>query len=201
MYTTLGRDLVKCLPALHALTGCDTTSKISTKLSALKAVRNPDNASLIMNFDCALLEDTAIELAELFLVKCLKPITELETFDELRLAAFDSNALKLDFEKTACTSTNARKHIQRSYYQLQLWIQAPFRDASLLMNAESYRFERIDGELVPEIAISKPDSLPDPCKCGKCARKNVCPCRVAGIKCCKYCKCKSGEDCKNPITE
>ena len=200
--TTLGRDLLKCLPALHALTGCDTTSKISTKLSALNTVRTPDDASLIINFDCPpLITDSAIEMAELFLVKCLKPSTELETFDELRLAAFDSNSLNLDFEKTVCTSTNARKHIQRSYYQMQLWIQAPFRDASLLMNAESYGFERIDGELVPEIVISKPDSLPDPCKCGKCARQNVCPCRVAGIKCCKYCKCKSGEDCKNPITE
>ena len=37
---------------------------------------------------------------------------------------------------------------------MQLWIQAPFRDASLLMNAESYGFERIDGVLVPEIVIS-----------------------------------------------
>jgi hypothetical protein len=36
---------------------------------------------------------------------------------------------------------------------MQLWIQAPFRDASLLMNAESYGFERIDGVPVPEIVI------------------------------------------------
>jgi hypothetical protein len=153
---TLGRDLLQCLPALHALTGCDTTSKISTKLSTLNTVRKPDDASLIINFDCPPLTDSAIEMAELFLVKCLKPSTELETFDELRLAAFDSNSLKLDFEKTVCTSTNARKHIQRSYYQMELWIQAPFRDASLLMNAESYGFKRIDRELVPEIVISKP---------------------------------------------
>ncbi|CAB3989604.1 Hypothetical predicted protein, partial [Paramuricea clavata] len=138
--------------ALHALTGCDTTSKISTKLSALNTVRKPDDASLIINFDCPPpITDNAIELAELFLFKCLKPSTELETFDELRLAAFDSNSLKLDFKKTVCTSTDAWKHIQRNYYQMQLWIQAPFRDASLLMNAESYGFERIDRELVPEI--------------------------------------------------
>ena len=91
-----------------------------------------------------------------------------ETFDEPHLAAFDSNALKLDFEKTACTSANARKHIQ-SYYQMQLWIQASFRDASLLLNAESYGFERIDGDVVPEIVVINPDSLPDPCKCRKYA--------------------------------
>ena len=69
---------------------------------------------LIINFNSQQLTDRAIELAKLFLVKCLKPSTDFETFDELRLTAFDSNALKLDFEKTACTCTaNARKHIQR----------------------------------------------------------------------------------------
>ena len=55
---------------------------------------------------------------------------------DLRLTAFTSNALKMDFEMTACTSMNARKHIHRAYYQMQLWVQAPFRDATLTMNAE-----------------------------------------------------------------
>ena len=36
---------------------------------------------------------------------------------------------------------------------MQLWIQAPFRDASLLMNAETYGFKRIDGVLVPLINV------------------------------------------------
>ena len=140
-------------------------------------------------------------MAETFLVRCLKPTTDLETFYDLRLAAFNSNTLKLDFERTACTSTNARKHIYRAYYQVQLWVQAPFRDASLTMDAEAYGFERRENILVPEIVISKPEGLPDPCTCGKCARKNGCCCRVAGIKCCKYCKCKGGDSCQNPITE
>ena len=49
-------------------------------------------------------------------------------FDDLRLAAFDSNSLKMDFEKISCMSANARKHIQSAYYQQQLWIQAPLKD-------------------------------------------------------------------------
>ena len=36
-------------------------------------------------------------------------------------------------------SANARKHIERAYYQQQLWIQAPLKDG-LEMNAESYGF-------------------------------------------------------------
>ena len=140
-------------------------------------------------------------MVETFLVKCLKPSTDLEIFDDLRLTAFNTNALKMNFERTTCTTTNARKHIQRAYYQQQLWVQTPFRDATLIMNAESYGFIRRGSLIVPEIVISKPEGLPDPCKCSKCAHKNGYSCRVAGIKCCKYCKCNRGDCCKNPIIE
>lgn len=142
-----------------------------------------------------------MQMVETFLVKGLKPHTDLQTFDDLHLAVFDSNALKMDFKRTPCTSTNARKHIHRDYYQLQLCVQAPFRDATLTMNAKFYSFERRGSFLVPEIVISKPEGLQDPCTCGKCAHKNECPCWVAGIHCCKYCKSKGDDCCKNPITE
>ncbi len=56
-------------------------------------------------------------MAETFLDKCLRLSTDLETFDDLCLAAFNTNALKMDFEKTPCTSTYVRKHIQIAYYQ------------------------------------------------------------------------------------
>ena len=71
--TTLGVDLTKCLPSLHALTGCDTTSKICTKLAALKAFCKPENSSLLMNFDSPQLTQSVMQMADTFLVKCLKP--------------------------------------------------------------------------------------------------------------------------------
>src|SRR4029434_1683290 len=91
--------------------------------------------------------------------------------------------------------------VQRAYYQQQLWVQAPFTDATSILNADAYGFVRKGSLLVPEMVISKPEGLPDPCSCGKCAHKNGCPCRVAGIRCCKYCKCKGGNSCNNSITE
>ena len=109
-------DLIKCLPAVHALTGCDTTSKIATKSTALNTVQKLGNSSLMLDFNSSQLTKSSLQMAETFLVKCLKPATDLQTFDDLRLAAFNSNALKLDFERTACTSTNASKHIHRAYY-------------------------------------------------------------------------------------
>lgn len=99
--STLNNDLIKCLPAVHALTSCDTTSKIGTKPAALNALQKPGNFSLVLDVNSPQLTESLIQMAERFLVKCLKPATDLETFDDLRLAAFSSNALKMDLLK-AC---------------------------------------------------------------------------------------------------
>ena len=102
--SALRDDLIKCLPAVHALTRCGTTSKIAIKSAALNTVQKLGNSSLVLDFNSPQLTESSIQMAETFLVKCLKPATDLQTFDDLRLAAFNSNALKLDFERTACTS-------------------------------------------------------------------------------------------------
>ena len=50
-----------------------------------------------------------MQMAETLLVKCLKPTIDLETFDVVYLAAFNGNALKMDFERAPFTSVNTRK--------------------------------------------------------------------------------------------
>ncbi len=97
--SALANDLITCLPAVHALTGCDTTSKIATKYAALNAVNKTENLPLLLDLNSPRPTESIIQMAETFLVKCLKPKMDQETFDELRVAAFSSNALKLDFEK------------------------------------------------------------------------------------------------------
>jgi len=54
--------------------------------------------------------------------------------------SFNSNALKMNFERTTRTSANAKKHICRSYYQQRLWIEAPFRDATLTYESRELWF-------------------------------------------------------------
>ena len=141
--SALRNDLTKCLPAVHALTGCDTTSKIATKSATLNTVQKLGNS---IDFISPQVAESSIQMVETFLVRCLKLAADLQTFDDLHLAAFNSNTR-------------------------------------------------------PEVVISKPEGLPAPCTCCKCAHKNGCCCRVAGIECCKYCKCKGGDSCQNPITE
>ena len=70
------------------------------------------------------------------------------------------------------------------------------------MDAQSCGFVKRGSLLLPEVVTSKPEGLPDPCTCGKGDHKNnECPCRVAGIKYCKYRKFKGSDCCKNPIIE
>ena len=90
---------------MPALTGCDTTNKISTEHEAIKAIDN--NLTLIQNFNNSELTESMMQMAENFLVRFLKPTKDLETFDNLRLAAFNSNSLKMDFETIPFTSANA----------------------------------------------------------------------------------------------
>ena len=65
-------ELCSVLPAIHILTGCDTTSKVGTKLSALKSPA----AQLLSEFGKSLSspnQDEIIHKAEQYLVQVLKP--------------------------------------------------------------------------------------------------------------------------------
>ena len=70
-------------------------------------------------------------------------------------------------------------------------------DVSQYINPTQYGYVIQNEMLVPNLV--EPKDLLDPCKCGKCALENVCPCRKMNIECCLYCKCKNEDNqCKNP---
>ena len=62
----------------------------------MKAIRR--TLFLIHNLNSSELTESLMQMAETFLVRCLKPTIDLETFDFLNLAALNGNALKMDFE-------------------------------------------------------------------------------------------------------
>ena len=105
----------------------------------------------------------------------------------------------LDLEKFPPTSSSIVMHIKRAYLQAYMWYHSPFTE-SIELKPEDFGYLRIDDEyLVPEISNKSkiPELFPQPCKCQKCARKNVCGCRIKSIVCCKYCKCGAGDVCQN----
>ena len=123
--TALGAKLTRCLPALPALTGCGTTSKISTKLAALKAIHK--NLTLIHNFNRSALAESMMQMAETFLVKCFKPTTNLETFGLLSLMALPSKwTSRGPHSPGSMQCTLSTTGVDTS----------PFRDATLKMNTD-----------------------------------------------------------------
>ena len=82
----------------------------------------------------------------------------------------------------------------RAYLQAHRWITAATLVRSTL-NPEDYGYYLDDEKGLFPIILSSgrqlfPEDFPGPCSCLKCARKNICPCRVADISCCEFCNCR-----------
>ena len=188
------------LPAVHALTGCDTTSKVGTKTSSYRAATKY-GFELLHSFGKSDITEPILLSAEEFLVRCLDSKSNVKTFDDLRNQMYHTKTFQLDLEKLPPTSGSIRLHILRAYLQCKLWLNAPIM-RQCTVDATEYGYCQDEDELTPQIVLdgSLPDDFPMPCSCLKCARANVCACRLKNVSCCEFCKCGSHpEDCKNPM--
>lgn len=139
-------------------------------------------------------------MAERFLVSCVCKNEFILDFDNLRNKTYYKKAKEINLEKLPPTSSSIGLHIKRAYLQTFIWLHAPFTD-DFDINPLNYGYECNDDdedEIVPKIINNAlPEDFPMPCNCGKCARENVCSCRINNLKCCEYCRCQP-ESCKNP---
>jgi hypothetical protein len=55
-----------------------------------------------------------------------------------------------------------------------------------------------EGNVIAMTQEEVPKDLHGPCKCKKCARK-TCLCIKNNIKCCNFCSCGNGTECRNPM--
>ena len=83
------------LPAVHALTGCHSTSKIATKLTALKTACG-EKGNLLKQFLSEPFSEFSINNAEVFLVTCLKAKSTEINSDELRYEIYHKKPSKLE---------------------------------------------------------------------------------------------------------
>ena len=104
----LDLDLVEVLPAIHALTGCDTASKVGTKSKAAR--EGAGCYHLLYAFGRDALSDEMIADAEKFLLKCFTK-HDVDTFDELHFIVYHEKYLEFDTERFPPTSDNIRQHI------------------------------------------------------------------------------------------
>ena len=116
------------------------------------------------------------------------------TFDDLRYEEHHSKTFKFDFKKLPPTSESINKHIRHVFYEYYMWINTA-RNKSMFLDPFYYGYTLDDNEaLVADISSSElSDAFPLLCTCGKCARDNVCPCRIKSFGCCQYCKCSKRE--------
>ena len=165
----LDSDVVKNLLAVHALTRCDTASKVGTKS---RAVREETNYyQLLYAFGRDALHDEMVVDAEKFLINCITK-HDFNVFDELRFIIYNEKYLEFNIEHYPPTSDNIRQHILRSYLHCYIWLHSAFLENIDLDPLEhGYRLTE-DSNLAPIISTKPliPSNFPRPCNCQKCSK-------------------------------
>ena len=120
---SLPTHLPGILLPVHALTGGDFTSKISTKTNAIK-VACTEKGYFLNSFANHNLSKEVLSNAELFLIHCIKGNTDYRTFNQLRHSVYHRKCNKLGLGKFPCTSGTLELHIQRAFYQVSECVSA-----------------------------------------------------------------------------
>ncbi|KAG1678573.1 hypothetical protein GQR58_013376 [Nymphon striatum] len=182
---------------LHALTGCDTTSKVSTKYAAFK-VAEQGGSDLIKDFGKLEFTNDMEHRAETFLSSAVAG-SKFDTMDQIRYFQYHHKGIKNNFEELAPTSSSIALHIKRAYLQCYQWVNATYMNIQTL-NPLDHGYELQDDLLVPTVVSEPtiPGDFPHLCTCVKCYRQKICPCRKGNIKCWDFCKCEGSAQCKNP---
>ena len=184
------------LPALHALTECDITSKTCSKKAPLKFA-DTDITENLKTFGKTVINIDLIITAKSFLVKCIDSKANSENFDKLRMEYYHHNN-KFNLEKIPPTSASIQKHIQRAFLQSNIWCNLCFRGIQF-KNPLDYRYIFLNEKLIPdfETEVTEGDFC-SPHSSQKCAGDNASPYRKRKIPCCEFYKCQRNSSCKNP---
>ena len=191
-------SLCSVLPAVHALTGCDTTSKFGTKPAGLKV--NP--SKYLMEFaksSSHINIEVLYVQAEEYLIQVLKNGSSAKSMDELRYSLYHQSK-NMTVDQLPPTSYSTLGHIKRAYYTCHVLLNS--LDGKIVLDPKDYGYEEKDGILVAtKFQRLIPDGLSQYCSCLKCSTVR-CYCRKNQVPCCLFCKCQGLQQddscCKNP---
>lgn len=198
----LGPDLTASLLFLHAITGCDTTSRpysIGKVMAMSKSHQLKDPASLFMNPNQSHDDVNKHGQASLEVLYNCKPGNSL---DFERAARFSnkvaSRLVYLPPESLPPTCDAAKYHSYRVYHQVQTWLGNtldPTKWGWLLhkgLHVEKLKPVRMQRDAAPASLLELVK-----CNChGKCD-KNTCSCRKNGLLCTLACGQCKGITCTN----
>ena len=192
----LGDECAPYLPVIHAMSGCDTTSKPFGigKLTIMKK-RNHiiKEAGPFLNINAT--HEEIEEAGRKILCLIYDGKTTHYNLNEIRLKKFEQNVIKsvkhVNVEKLPPTNNAAKHHSYRVYLQVQLWL------GNDTIQATDWGWELNNGKLYPR----KMDTLPAPkalmkilkCGCTQNCDTNKCTCKKNGLFCTELCdNCTSG---------
>lgn len=197
----LGPDLCSLLPFIHAVAGCDTTSRlfgIGKSLPLQKAKTNPHFKQQALVFMDTVPKMDIYQAGEKALV-CLYGGTTEQGLDELRYQRFCekvyASASPVQVKTLPPTSAAAHQHSARVYYQVHEWMGEQDKDP------KNWGWKEVQGCLRPHMTdlATAPEELLRVIKCnckGDCNSRK-CTCRKHGLDCTIACgECK-GISCIN----
>ncbi|KAL8598844.1 hypothetical protein ACOMHN_015423 [Nucella lapillus] len=198
-----GFDLCHLLPVIHAISGCDTTSRpfgigkrgvlnrfkksVQLREEAVAFTRDPDDMS----------PEKVIEAGEKMLIILYDGTAK--SLDELRFKMLCTKVATgivfLKVHSLPPTSAAAKNHSLRVYYQVQEWL------GNSKLNELDWGWKKVDNRLVPVTT----DLPPAPahilsiirCGCKTGCDTNQCTCRKHGLDCSPACARCSGVHCSN----
>jgi len=197
----LGEQVCHLLPFIHALCGCDTTSRLFGigKGTALKKAQTDELFVKQAEVFCSVQNSEAIrEAGEKALVH-LYGGRVCDTLNVLRKKKFSDKVSKsitcVEVQSLPPTSDAAKYHSYRVYYQVQVWMGKGDD-----LKPENWGWILRRGEFEPKTMDSSqaPESLLKfiRCQCkGDCDSKR-CSCRKHELECSSACYCK-GVSCQN----
>ncbi|KAL4720666.1 hypothetical protein ACJJTC_019395 [Scirpophaga incertulas] len=186
---SLGENVCNVLPALHALTGCDTTSRVGTKKQMLSAAKLDFVQEALLTLGDGLLTTQQFKALEKV---CTYLISKHQTTaDEVRHKLICQNiGFALNLSRVICTSDALYLHCLRASAQVYLWKythEPMFEPIDFLQ----FGYELREGNLYPKQMTKNalPMSLIKPCKCKSNCRTMSCSCRKENLNCIPLCKC------------
>lgn len=193
--------MCNALPALHALTGCDSNSSLAgvgkKKAWELLKQSNVHQESLSLLGQDPLIDGTIANKCEAFICDLYPcPRKSQSTADERRYVLFRQ---KQKNEKLPPTSDSLRQHMQRANYQTYVWRHS-LTAMQILPSPVGHGWTLEDGILQPVLMTKDPapKSLLEltTCNCKKTECLTRCSCNTTGLACTEACNCMG--DCKNP---
>ena len=206
-------SLCSRLLAAHALTGCDTVSKMYGigKITALTKLAKGMQLNHLGNLESDM--DDIIKQSSSFIASCYGRDPELP-YDEARYAAWlaktgNKKARKVpDLKTLPPTSEALQEHIKRAHIQVAIWKGSLFENPPILdpkdygWTEDTYTKSLVPITL-PDGVVRVPPQAQQLIKCG-CASQEPCStgrcsCVSARVSCTVFCACRSSDaSCCNP---